>query len=41
LPNPVRAGLVTKLDNYIWSSANEYFSKMISDLVDSRQSICE
>jgi REP element-mobilizing transposase RayT len=41
LLNPVRAGLVTKFDNYIWSSANEYFSEMSSDLVDSRQSICE
>ena len=41
LLNPVRAGLVMKFDNYIWSSANEYFTEKTSDLVDSRQSICK
>jgi REP element-mobilizing transposase RayT len=36
LLNPVRAGLVTKFDNYIWSSANEYFSENSSGIVDSQ-----
>jgi REP element-mobilizing transposase RayT len=36
LLNPVRAGLVTKFDNYIWSSANEYFSENSSGIVDNQ-----
>ncbi len=36
LLNPVRAGLVARFDQYIWSSANEYFSGDSSGIVDSR-----
>jgi REP element-mobilizing transposase RayT len=36
LLNPVRAGIVTEFDSYIWSSANEYFSEISSGIVDSQ-----
>jgi REP element-mobilizing transposase RayT len=36
LLNPVRARLVVKFDNYLWSSANEYFTEKNSGIVDSQ-----
>lgn len=36
LQNPVRAGLVTRFDHYMWSSANQYFSGQNSGIVDSQ-----
>ena len=36
LLNPVRAGLVEKFDNYLWSSTNQYFSGKSSETVDNQ-----
>jgi REP element-mobilizing transposase RayT len=36
LQNPVRAGLVSRANHYIWSSAHCYFSHELSPLVDTR-----
>jgi REP element-mobilizing transposase RayT len=34
LLNPVRAGIVSTYNHYLWSSANEYFSDKSTDIVD-------
>jgi hypothetical protein len=36
LLNPVRAGLVVNYDDYIWSSAKEYFTEKANGIVDSQ-----
>ncbi len=36
LQNPVRAGIVTQANHYIWSSAHCYFSDELSKIVDSQ-----
>jgi len=36
LLNPVRAGMVKQLEDYVWSSFNDYYSREGSEIVDSQ-----